>query len=72
MIGSLTQTYYSLAAVNSLLFCVGATQVTSVLRYQQSLKQDSAGKEIKDAAKDTEKKLEGAAKEAGETAKSEL
>lgn len=40
----------SLASVNFLLFCVGATQVTRVLLYQSSQKGDSVTQEIKDAA----------------------
>lgn len=43
-----------------------------MLRYRQSLKQDDAGTELKDAAKETEKDVEAAAKQAGEKAKSEL
>jgi hypothetical protein len=40
-----------LASVNFLLFCVGATQTTRVLLYQQSLKGDSIGAEIQEDAK---------------------
>lgn len=47
-----------LASVNFLLFCVGATQVTRALIYQQSIKGDSAIDEAKNAAKDGEKSLE--------------
>jgi len=47
-----------LASVNALLACVGATQVTRVLMYQQSLKGDSMGQEIKDAAKEQVREIE--------------
>lgn len=49
-----------LASVNFLLFCVGATQTTRVLMYQQSLKGDSMGDEIKQAAKQEGKDFEKA------------
>lgn len=54
---------HSLASVNFLLFCVGATQSARVLLYQQSLKKDSIGHEIELAAKDEEKTLEGIVKD---------
>ncbi|KAF4551814.1 Mitochondrial pyruvate carrier-like protein 2 [Elsinoe fawcettii] len=47
-----------LASVNFLLFCVGATQVSRVLLYRQSLDKESVGDEIKDAAKEEGKSLE--------------
>lgn len=53
----------SLASVNFLLFCVGATQSTRVLLYQQSLKKDSIPQEIEKAAKDEEQTLEGIMKD---------
>ncbi|KAK4507651.1 hypothetical protein PRZ48_001386 [Zasmidium cellare] len=53
-----------LASVNFLLFCVGATQTTRVLMYQQSLKGDSVGDEVKKAAKQEGKDLEKAAEKA--------
>ena len=61
-----------LATVNFFLFCVGATQVSRVLIYRQSLKGTSSTGEVKDAAKeeaktvqgDLEKQSEGAAKQA--------
>lgn len=46
-----------LASVNFLLFCVGATQVTRVLRYQQGLKggleevKEEVKKEVEEAKK---------------------
>lgn len=49
-----------LASVNFLLFCVGATQTTRVLMYQQSLKGDSMGDEIKKEAKEEGKDFEKA------------
>lgn len=61
----------SLASVNFLLFTVGATQVTRVLLYQKSLKEDGlideAGKAAKQEGKIAEsiaKDPEGAAKKA--------
>ena len=42
---------FSLASVNFLLGCVGAVQVTRVLMYQQSLKQDTIPQEVEKAAK---------------------
>lgn len=53
-----------LASVNFLLFCVGATQVSRVLMYQQSLKGESVGDVVKDDAKAAGKNLEQAAKKA--------
>lgn len=47
-----------LASVNFLLFCVGTTQVSRVLMYQQSLKNESFGQELKDAAKEEKGTLE--------------
>lgn len=47
-----------LASVNFLLFCVGSTQVTRVLLYQQQLKNESPEQAAKDLAKQ-----EGAAAE---------
>lgn len=47
-----------LASVNFLLFCVGTTQVTRVLMYQKSLKQDGMGEEVEKAAKQEEGVLE--------------
>lgn len=49
-----------LAAVNFILFCVGATQVTRVLRYQASLKGESVGAEVRDAAKEEAQLVKGA------------
>ena len=53
-----------LASVNFLLFCVGGTLVTRVLLYQQSLKQDSVGQEIKAEAKAEGKDFEQAVEKA--------
>ncbi|KAK4548312.1 hypothetical protein LTR36_010182 [Oleoguttula mirabilis] len=47
-----------LASVNFLLFCVGTTQVTRILRYQASIKGDSVGAEAEKAAKEEEGVLE--------------
>ena len=55
-----------LASVNFLLFCVGATQTTRVLLYQQSLKGDSVESEVKKAAKQEGKDLEQALEKASE------
>jgi len=49
---------HSLASVNFLLACVGATQVTRVLRYQASINGDSIPQEIEAAAKAEGKRLE--------------
>lgn len=53
-----------LASVNFILFCVGATQVTRVVMYQQSLKGDSVGEEIKAEAKQEGKEFEQAVEKA--------
>lgn len=55
-----------LASVNFLLFCVGATQCSRVFMYQQSLKGDSMGDEVKKAAKQEGKDLEKAVGKAEE------
>ncbi|KAK8210258.1 hypothetical protein M8818_003425 [Zalaria obscura] len=52
-----------LASVNFLLFCVGATQTTRVLLYQQSLKGNSTSEEAKEAAKSEGKIAEGIVKD---------
>lgn len=64
-------TFYSLAAVNFFLGCVGVTQVSRIFLHQQSLKNETAGEVAKDSAidaKDTAKGIaqnpESAAKEA--------
>lgn len=46
-----------LASVNFLLFCVGATQSTRVLRYQASLEHNSVEEELKKAGKEEERDL---------------
>merc|ERR1711939_780858 len=46
-----------LASVNFLLFCVGATQSTRVLRYQASLEHNSVEEELKQAGKEEERDL---------------
>jgi len=51
-----------LASVNFLLFCVGASQVTRALLYQQSLKADGLLDEAEKAAKQEGKIAEGIAK----------
>jgi hypothetical protein len=48
-----------LATVNFFLFCVGATQVSRVLIYRQSLKGTSSTEEVKDAAKEETKTVQG-------------
>ncbi|KAF2098039.1 UPF0041 domain protein [Rhizodiscina lignyota] len=52
-----------LAAVNFFLFCVGSTQVTRILMYQQSLKGDSMGSEVKKAATEQAQVVEEAVKD---------
>lgn len=52
-----------LASVNFLLFCVGTTQVTRILRYQATLKGDSVGQEAEKAAKEEEITLEKVVKD---------
>ena len=54
---------YSLATVNAFLFCVGATQVTRIFMYNQSVKGTSPVEEIKDAAKEQAAVIEGAVKD---------
>ena len=49
-----------LAAVNFILFCVGGTQVTRVLRYQASRKGESVGAEVQDAAREEAQLVKGA------------
>ena len=53
----------SLATVNAFLFCVGATQVTRILMYNQSVKGTSPLEEIKDVAKEQAAVVEGAVKD---------
>jgi hypothetical protein len=55
--------YYSLATVNAFLFCVGATQVTRIVMYRQSVKGTPTGEEIKDATKEQAHVVEGVAKD---------
>ena len=52
-----------LATVNFFLFTVGFAQVCRVLAYQQSLKGDGVGSEVKSAAKEQAKVVEGAVKD---------
>jgi mitochondrial pyruvate carrier 2 len=54
----------SLATVNAFLFCVGATQVTRIMMYNQSVKGKSPVEEIKDAASEQAAVVEGLAKDA--------
>ena len=58
-----TNTYRSLASVNFLLFCVGATQVSRVLSYQASLKGETIPQEIESAAKAEGRRLEAVVKD---------
>lgn len=53
----------SLASVNFLLFCVGATQVSRVLMYQSSVKGETITDEVKDAAKEEAHIVESAIKD---------
>ena len=53
----------SLATVNAFLFCVGATQVTRIFMYNQSIKRTSPVEEIKEAAKEQAAVVEGVAKD---------
>lgn len=52
-----------LASVNFLLFLVGATQVTRVVRYQQEVKGISLSEELKEKAQDAGAKVEEMAKD---------
>ena len=58
-----------MATVNAFLFCVGATQVTRIFMYNQSVKGTTPVEEIKDAAKEQGAVVEGAAKDAARAAK---
>lgn len=49
--------------MNFFLFCVGAGQVTRVLMYRSSLKEDSVLEEVEEAAKDGVKQAEGMIKD---------
>lgn len=49
---------HSLASVNFLLFCVGATQTSRVLMYQSEQKKTSVGEELKNELKADEKAVE--------------
>ena len=49
---TIANTYIRLAAVNFFLGCVGVTQVTRIVLYQQSLKDKPAEKVAEDNAKD--------------------
>ncbi len=60
----------SLATVNAFLFCVGATQVSRILMYRQSVKGESVGEEIKVVAKEQAGVVESAAKDAVAAVKS--
>jgi mitochondrial pyruvate carrier 2 len=51
-----------LATVNFFLFCVGATQVSRIIVYRQSLKGTSTTDEAKDVVKEEAKVVQGAAK----------
>jgi len=52
-----------LASVNFLLFCVGATQVSRILLWQQAQKGDTIPEEIKKAGKQEGRELEAIAKD---------
>ncbi|KAG9528276.1 UPF0041-domain-containing protein, partial [Aureobasidium melanogenum] len=52
-----------LASVNFLLFCVGATQVSRILLWQQAQKGDSIPEELKKAGKQEGRELEAIAKD---------
>ena len=48
--------YPSLAAVNFFLFCVGATQVSRVMMYRQSLTDQPLSEQIQEVADDAKAK----------------
>ncbi|KAL8693866.1 MAG: hypothetical protein Q9218_001375 [Villophora microphyllina] len=50
-----------LAAVNFFLGCVGATQVTRILRYQQSVKAGTMAEAVQQDAKDAARTVKGTA-----------
>lgn len=52
-----------LASVNFLLFCVGATQTSRVLRYQSELKGESVGEMAAEKAEAGVNKVVGAVRE---------
>lgn len=52
-----------LAAVNFFLFCVGSVQVSRILMYRQSLKDQPLTAEVKDAAKEQAKVAEAVVKD---------
>ncbi|KEQ72767.1 UPF0041-domain-containing protein [Aureobasidium namibiae CBS 147.97] len=52
-----------LASVNFLLFCVGATQVSRILLWQQAQKGDTISEELKKAGKQEGRELEAIAKD---------
>jgi len=58
-----------LATVNFFLFCVGATQVSRVLIYRQSLKGTSSTEEAKNTAKEEAKTVQGALEQSEGAAK---
>lgn len=58
-----------LATVNFFLFCVGATQVSRVIIYRQSLKGTSVTGEAKDVAKDEAETVQGVLEHSEEAAK---
>jgi hypothetical protein len=58
-----------LATVNFFLFCVGATQVSRVLIYRQSLKGTSSTEEVKDAGKEEAKTVQGVLEQSEGTVK---
>jgi hypothetical protein len=53
----------SLASVNFLLFCVGATQVSRILLWQKAQKGDTIPEELKKAGKQEGRELEAIAKD---------
>jgi hypothetical protein len=54
---------YSLASVNFLLFCVGATQVSRILLWKQSIKGDTIPSELERAGKQEGRELEAIVKD---------
>lgn len=62
-INFLSDMSHSLASVNFLVFCTGATQCVRVLLYQQSLKGDSISAEAEKAAKEEGSTLKSIAKD---------
>ena len=63
---------YSLATVNFFLGCVGVTQVTRILLYQQSVKNGSTAEIVTEDAKDMGETVKEAVKDAADKVKSSV